>query len=91
MLKQFRPRTAGQRHLILTTHDDLTREGINNRGAVKPQKSLLEKKLRTSGRNHHGHITCRHKGGGHKRFYRILDCIHVGVTVIFYLNRDAYI
>jgi large subunit ribosomal protein L2 len=73
MLKQFRPRTAGQRHLILTTHDDLTREGKKKRAAVKPEKSLLQKKTRTNGRNHHGHITCRHKGGGHKRFYRIVD------------------
>lgn len=73
MLKQFRPRTAGQRHLILTTHDDLTRKGNKSRAAVKPQKSLLEKKVRTNGRNHHGHITCRHKGGGHKRFYRMID------------------
>lgn len=73
MLKQFRPRTAGQRHLILTTRDDLTRVDKKSRAAVKPEKSLLEKKIRTNGRNHHGHITCRHKGGGHKRFYRIID------------------
>lgn len=73
MLKQFRPRTAGQRHLILTTRDELTRVDDKSRAAVKPEKSLLEKKMRTNGRNHHGHITCRHKGGGHKRFYRIID------------------
>ncbi len=73
MLKQFRPRTAGQRHLILTTYDDLTRTGAFDRAKVKPEKSLLEKKVKTNGRNHHGHITCRHKGGGHKRFYRIVD------------------
>ncbi len=73
MLKQFRPRTAGQRHLILTSLDELTRVGKKNRAAVKPEKSLLEKKVKTNGRNHHGHITCRHKGGGHKRFYRIID------------------
>ena len=66
MLKQFRPRTAGQRHLILTTQDELTK-------ASKPEKSLLVKKVRTNGRNHHGHITCRHKGGGAKRFYRLID------------------
>jgi large subunit ribosomal protein L2 len=75
MLKQFRPTTAGQRHLILTTYDDLTREGKKNRAAVKPEKSLLVKKIRTNGRNHHGHITCRHKGGGHKRFYRLVDFV----------------
>lgn len=98
MLKQFRPRTAGQRHLILTTHDDLTREGKNNRAAVKPERSLLEKKTRTNGRNHHGHITCRHKGGGHKRFYRIVDfkrdkeAVPAKVASIEYdPNRTAFI
>ncbi|MBY0529231.1 MAG: 50S ribosomal protein L2 [Rhabdochlamydiaceae bacterium] len=73
MLKQYRPITAGQRHLILTTHDELTRVGDKKRASVKPEKSLLVKKRRTNGRNHHGHITCRHKGGGHKRFYRLID------------------
>lgn len=73
MLKQFRPTTAGQRHLILTSRDELTRVGKNKKATVKPAKSLLIKKTRTNGRNHHGHITCRHKGGGHKRFYRIVD------------------
>lgn len=68
MLKQFRPTTAGQRHLILTT-----REELKQGGRSKPLKSLLSKKTKTNGRNHHGHITCRHKGGGHKRFYRTID------------------
>jgi large subunit ribosomal protein L2 len=98
MLKQFRPRTAGQRHLILTTYDHLTREGKNQRAAVKPEKSLLQKKVRTNGRNHHGHITCRHKGGGHKQFYRIVDfkrdkeAVPAKVASIEYdPNRTAFI
>lgn len=98
MLKQFRPRTAGQRHLILTTHDELTRAGKANRSAVKPEKSLLQKKNRTNGRNHHGHITCRHKGGGHKRFYRMIDfkrdkeAVPAKVASVEYdPNRTAYI
>src|SRR5271156_796569 len=73
MLKQFRPTTAGQRHLILSTRDELTRVGKKKKATVKPEKSLLVKKRRTNGRNHHGHITCRHRGGGHKRFYRLID------------------
>lgn len=73
MLKQFRPITAGQRHLILGTHDELTRVGKNKRTTVKPEKKLLAKKRRINGRNHHGHITCRHRGGGAKRFYRLVD------------------
>ena len=65
MLKKFRPTTAGQRHLVLVKQEALSR--------VKPEKSLVEKKKRANGRNHHGHITCRHKGGGHKRAYRPID------------------
>ncbi len=90
MLKQFRPRTAGQRHLILTTQDELM--------SVKPEKTLLEKMMRTGGRNHHGHITCRHQGGGHKRFYRLVDfkrdkdTIPAKVATIEYdPNRTAFI
>lgn len=66
MTKTFRPRTPGQRELILESHADLTPD-------VKPEKSLLMKKRRTNGRNHHGHITCRHRGGGAKRALRIVD------------------
>ena len=39
----------------------------------RPEKSLTQSKRRTSGRNNNGHITTRHKGGGHKRLYRIID------------------
>lgn len=66
MTKEFRPTTPGQRELILESHATLTKH-------VKPEKTLLHKKMRTNGRNHHGHITCRHRGGGHKRFYREID------------------
>jgi len=40
---------------------------------TKPEKSLLESQSHTAGRNAHGHITVRHRGGGHKQFYRIID------------------
>lgn len=70
MTKKFRPTTPSQRHQILTSNDQLTRIG---RKTIEPEKSLLVSKQRTNGRNHHGHVTCRHKGGGHKRFYRLID------------------
>lgn len=97
MTKKFRPVTPSQRELILTSNDELTRvEGT--RATVKPEKSLLRSKMRTNGRNHHGHITCRHRGGGHKRFYRIIDfkrCkenIEARVASIEYdPNRTAHI
>ncbi|NGX44922.1 MAG: 50S ribosomal protein L2 [Chlamydiae bacterium] len=73
MTRKFRPTTPGQRSLILTSNSQLTREGKTGRQTVKPHKPLLQKKMKTNGRNHHGHITCRHRGGGHKRFYRVVD------------------
>lgn len=97
MLKQFRPTTAGQRHLILTSTDELTKRAKEGRARVKPQKSLLTKKVRTNGRNHHGHITCRHKGGGHKRFYRMIDFIRDKMvpaqvaSVEYDPNRTAFV
>lgn len=95
MLKPIRPRTAGQRHLILPIAGGLTRKG---KKTVRPHKALLRPKKRTNGRNHHGHITCRHKGGGHKRFYRVIDFkrdkekVPAKVASIEYdPNRSAYI
>lgn len=71
MTKKFRPITPSQRHQILTSNEELTRHG---RATVKPEKSLLMRKPRTSGRNHHGHVTCRHRGSAaHKKFVRIVD------------------
>ncbi|NGX38139.1 MAG: 50S ribosomal protein L2 [Chlamydiae bacterium] len=72
MTKKFRPTTPGQRWLVLPSNNELTREG---RKTSKPHKPLLASKKRTNGRNHHGHVTCRHRGGGHKRFYRSIDFI----------------
>jgi large subunit ribosomal protein L2 len=72
-MKKFRPVTPGQRELILNSNAELTRVGPNGRATVEPCKSLLQSKRRTNGRNHHGHVTCRHRGGGVKRFYRLVD------------------
>ena len=72
MTKKFRPTTPGQRWLVLPSNNELTRDG---KKTAKPHKPLLAAKKRTNGRNHHGHVTCRHRGGGHKRFYRIIDFI----------------
>lgn len=73
MTKKYRPTTPGQRGLILPSNDELTRRDSKHKALVKPTKSLLASKRRTNGRNNHGHITCRHRGGGHKRHYRIID------------------
>jgi large subunit ribosomal protein L2 len=97
MLKKFRPITPGTRQLILPMNELLTRAD-GKKATVKPEKSLLATKKRNGGRNNHGHITCRHKGGGHKRKYRIIDFkrdkenIPAKVASIEYdPNRSAYI
>lgn len=73
MTKKFRPITPSQRHLVLNTNEQITRSGPSGRKKIEPEKSLLVSKRRTNGRNHHGHVTCRHRGGGAKRFYRLVD------------------
>jgi large subunit ribosomal protein L2 len=77
MPKKFKPTTPSQRQLVLPSFNELTRQGDLNdskaKGKVKPSKGLLLSKRRTNGRNNNGHITCRHRGGGHKRHYRVVD------------------
>ncbi len=102
MPKTFNPKTPGLRRLVLPTYAELTRkgdlDGSKSRKRVKPLKSLMCNKRRTNGRNNNGHITCRHRGGGHKRFYRAVDflrnkdSIQAKVASIEYdPNRSAYI
>src|SRR3990167_9217025 len=67
MPKIFRPVTPGQRKLVLPVHTELSP------GDKPAPKSLLAPKRRTNGRNHSGHITCRHKGCGHKQMLRLID------------------
>jgi ribosomal protein L2 len=65
-IKKLTPTSAARRYQTYLTRDELTV------GAV-PEKSLLEPKKRISGRNNDGRITVRRRGGGHKRFYRVID------------------
>lgn len=67
MPKTYRPITPGQRKLVQPVRQELTAK------KCQAPKALLEPKRRTNGRNHSGHITVRHKGGGHKQMYRIID------------------
>lgn len=64
-LKTRKPITPGQRGLVLQATDDITED--------KPKKSLLRTLKKTGGRNGKGRITVRHRGGGHKRRYRVID------------------
>ncbi len=65
-IRKYRPTSAGRRHASVSDFVELTP------GAV-PEKSLLRPMTKTGGRNHQGKITARHRGGGHKRQYRIID------------------
>jgi large subunit ribosomal protein L2 len=64
-IKQFKPITAGTRFRATSQHPEVTRS--------EPEKSLVEALSKSGGRNHHGRITLRRRGGGHKRKYRIID------------------
>lgn len=64
-LKSFRPITPSNRYKLLPDFDEIT--------ASKPEKSLCRPLKKSGGRNNNGRITCRHKGGGHKRKYRLID------------------
>lgn len=72
MTKKFRPITPSLRSTVLPGNEELTRVG-KGRATPKPCKQLTRPKKRTGGRNNLGRITCRHRGGGHKRRYRTVD------------------
>ncbi|GJM44025.1 MAG: 50S ribosomal protein L2 [Gemmatimonadota bacterium] len=64
-IKKYKPYTPSRRYLTTSDFSDVT--------TSKPEKSLLEPLKKSGGRNHHGHVTARHRGGGHKRAYRRID------------------
>jgi len=89
-IKRYRPITPGQRFKTTAGFDEITTN--------KPEKSLLEVKKKTGGRNCYGRITVRHIGGGNRIKYRIIDFkrnkddIPAKVATIEYdPNRSAYI
>jgi len=65
-IKKYKPTTPGRRGATVSDFAELTP------GAV-PEKSLLRPIVKTGGRNNQGKITARHRGGGHKRRYRLID------------------
>src|SRR5436309_8098110 len=65
-IKKLTPTSPARRYQTYLTRDELTPNAV-------PERSLLEPKQRISGRNSEGRITVRRRGGGHKRFYRVID------------------
>lgn len=64
-IKIYRPTSPGRRGMSVSTFEEITK--------TKPERSLLAPLRKKSGRNNRGVITVRHRGGGHKRRYRIID------------------
>jgi large subunit ribosomal protein L2 len=64
-MMNYKPTSPGRRAKVSVVHADL------HKGA--PHAALVESQSRSGGRNHHGRITVRHQGGGHKQHYRIVD------------------
>ena len=64
-LVKLRPTSPGRRSVVRLVNKEL------HRGA--PHKNLIEKQSKTAGRNNYGRITTRHRGGGHKQHYRMID------------------
>ncbi|WP_338969495.1 50S ribosomal protein L2 [Spiroplasma endosymbiont of Labia minor] len=89
-IKKYRPTTNGRRNMTTLDYSILT--------TSKPEASLLAPINEKAGRNNHGHITTRHKGGGHKRKYRIIDfkrnkrdILGKVVSIEYDPNRNAFI
>ena len=88
-IKQYKPTTPGRRGMTSSDFDTIT--------AKKPVKSLVVTKKRTNGRNNQGRITVRHRGGGARKFYRIMNFkLAPGATAVIEAieydpNRSAHI
>src|SRR6187455_3582928 len=89
-VKKFKPISPGTRFRVGNSYEELT--------TAKPEKSLLEPIKKSGGRNADGKMTMRHKGGGHKRRYRVIDwkrdkenIAGTVKTIEYDPNRTAYI
>ena len=64
-IKVYKPTSPGRRGMTVSTFEEITR--------TTPEKSLLRPAKKTAGRNNQGRLTVRHRGGGHKQRYRLID------------------
>ena len=64
-VRRYKPTSAGRRFMSVSTFDEVTK--------TEPEKSLTEPLTKKAGRNVYGRVTTRHRGGGHKRRYRVID------------------
>ncbi len=64
-IKKYKPTTAGRRGMSVSAFEEITSD--------QPEKTLVEPLKSSGGRNNYGRMTARHRGGGHKRKYRVID------------------
>ncbi len=72
-IKVYKPTSPGRRGMTVSTFEEITR--------TTPERSLLRPTKRTAGRNNQGKLTVRHRGGGHKKRYRLIDFLRDKVDV----------
>ncbi len=89
-IRVYKPTSPARRFMSVNAFEEITKK--------KPEKALIYNKKKHAGRNHHGKITVRHKGGGNKVKYRIIDFkrdklqVPAKVAAIEYdPNRSAFI
>lgn len=89
-IKTYKPTTPSRRNMTVTDYSKLSK--------VEPEKSLLEPMKKSSGRNSYGRITVRHRGGGNRRKYRVIDFKRTKdgmnaqvLTLEYDPNRSAFI
>jgi large subunit ribosomal protein L2 len=89
-IRRYNPTSPGRRGMTVTIFEEIT--------TTTPERSLLRPLKKSGGRNNHGHISVRHRGGGHKRRYRLIDFKRdkFGVpgrvkTIEYDPNRNAFI
>lgn len=81
-VKVYNPTSPGRRDMSVSTFDEITR--------TKPERSLVTKLRSRAGRNSRGKITVRHRGGGHKRRYRIIDFRRDKIDVVGRVDSIEY-
>ena len=89
-IKHYKPTTPGRRGMTVMDYSELSK--------VAPEKSLLQPIKKNAGRNSYGRITVRHRGGGNRKKYRVIDfkrerfgCTATVMTLEYDPNRSAFI
>ena len=81
--KRLKPDTPSRRFNVVPTFDEITKS--------KPERKLTVALRKTGGRNHHGKITSRRRGGGHKRRYRLIESdLSIKINFRYYCHKITH-